>query len=1061
MTRFLRPILLAVVCSFLPLMAANAQVNEGGTPLSFKLEHKQTLQSVPEVSLVPHGLAQQRAEDAQLDFEPNTPFRFGYNIDTDLNPQNAGVWETMKDDYRVWRLAVKSAGARSLNLLFDDFEIPEGAQLFVYSKDRSTILGAFTARNNQDDRYFATTMIWADEVVIEYIEPVDAAFQGSMNLARVTHGYRDLKDGSFGASGSCNLNVACEAAEGWEEQISSVARMVVNGNSWCTGQLINNTANDSTPYFLSANHCFTQPGQLVFMFNYESETCQNPATPPSHDAMSGAVSLVRHSPSDVWLLQLNQEVPEEYELFFSGWNRTMDETIDGYIFGVHHPRGDIKKFSYLFDGVTTSSYLGAPGSGSTHWRVGTWADGTTTEPGSSGSGLFDGEGRLIGQLHGGYAACGNELEDWYGKFGVSWTGGGTEATSLEPWLDPLGTGALVLDAFNPFDDPLDNDAQLTSILSPNGMYQITDPIIPEFRIRNAGLETITALTVGYEITDESGEMVNSATQEWTGELENRQFANVLFPEIELPAGSFEILAFVDLPGDENPDNDSRTGTFSVVDCTQPAGAPFSENFLEGPGAPDCWTITDNIGNGQVWQFGNIGSRGIDGGVRYAYLDSDAYGSGNSQNSDLITPRLDLTHAEDVTLSFTHYFRDFNSSTATVAYSLDDGETWTILEEWNSGQTANPAFFSMDVPEADGESAVRFKWNFTGSWDWYWSVDDVLVDATVNEPEPEPVFANVFFIHNASDPALAMADLFLDGELAGEGVPYRVALEDGLLPAGEPVTVGIAPSGSDAPAFEQTLTFSEDGNYVVLVSGLLAPELFAENPDNRSTALRFEVYSRDMMHEPSESMHALYLYHGVTDAPNLDIALKGEAPFMHDFGFGDMVTPDFGLLPDAYELHLTDAVSGDMLFAFTADLSGHEPQLVGIVASGFANPSENQDGAPLTLLAVFEDGEVTELQNVTSTAPELQDIPAEFLLAQNYPNPFNPTTQISYQLTETTEVVLEVFNLTGQRVAKLVNGTQPAGTHTVTFDAGSLSSGVYLYRIQAGSFTQTHKMLLLK
>lgn len=1061
MIQTLRISLLAAICCLMPFVAATAQVNEGGTPLSFKLETKQILQTVPVVSLIPHGLEQQRAEDAHLDFEPNTPFRFGYNIDTDLNPQNAGVWETMKNDFRVWRLGVKSEGARTLNLLFDDFEIPEGAQLFVYTKDRTTILGAFTARNNQQDRYFATTMVWADEVVIEYIEPMDAAFQGSMNLVRVTHGYRDLKDGSFGASGSCNLNVACEAAEGWEEQISSVARMVVNGNSWCTGQLINNTANDGTPYFLSANHCFREPGQLVFMFNYESETCQNPATPPSHDAMSGAVSLVRHAPSDVWLLQLNQEVPEEYELYFSGWNRTMDATIDGYIFGVHHPRGDIKKFSYLFDGVTTSSYLGAPGSGTTHWRVGTWADGTTTEPGSSGSGLFDGEGLLIGQLHGGYAACGNTLEDWYGKLGVSWTGGGTPSSSLEPWLDPLGTGVIAHPGFNPFANPLDTDAQLSSILSPIGAFQITDPIIPEVRIRNAGLETITAVNVGYEITDASGTTIVSSEQEWTGELENRQFANVLFPEVDLPAGFYEVMAFVALPGDENPDNDSRTGAFRIVDCTQPFKAPFSEDFLDSAGAPDCWVITDNIGNGQVWQFGNIGSRGISGGVRYAYLDSDAYGNGNSQNSDLITPRLDLTYAEDVSLSFTHFFRDFNSSTATVAYSLDDGETWTTLEQWTSGQTSNPAFFSMDVPEADGQSAVRFKWNFTGSWDWYWSVDDILVNATVNEPEPEPAFANVFLIHNASDPALALVDLYLDGELASQGIPYRIALTDGLVPAEVPLSVGISATGAGEPSFEQTLTLTEDGNYLVIVSGVLEPELFAENPDTRSTALRFEVYNRSMMHLPDEAMHAFYLYQGVTDAPNIDIAVKGEAPFLHSFGFGDMVAPEFGLMPDAYELHLMDPVSGDMLFAFTADLSGQEPQLVGIVASGFVNPADNQGGPAFTLLAVFEDGEVAELQNVTSTERNSGETPQEFFLAQNYPNPFNPTTQISYQLPVAADVVLEVYNLMGQRVATLVNSTQAAGHHTVNFDAAALSSGVYLYRIQAGSFTKTHKMLLVK
>ncbi len=98
--------------------------------------------------------------------------------------------------------------------------------------------------------------------------------------------------------------------------------------------------------------------------------------------------------------------------------------------------------------------------------------------------------------------------------------------------------------------------------------------------------------------------------------------------------------------------------------------------------------------------------------------------------------------------------------------------------------------------------------------------------------------------------------------------------------------------------------------------------------------------------------------------------------------------------------------------------------------------------------------------LTST-PRDNDLPSKIALKQNYPNPFNPTTTIEYTLNETSDVTLEVFNMTGQRVAVLENGSRSAGTHTISFDASSLASGVYMYRLQAGNTVLTRKMTLIK
>ena len=102
-----------------------------------------------------------------------------------------------------------------------------------------------------------------------------------------------------------------------------------------------------------------------------------------------------------------------------------------------------------------------------------------------------------------------------------------------------------------------------------------------------------------------------------------------------------------------------------------------------------------------------------------------------------------------------------------------------------------------------------------------------------------------------------------------------------------------------------------------------------------------------------------------------------------------------------------------------------------------------------------------LQEPTSASPPAAELPDDFELRQNYPNPFNPVTTISYALPVEQNVTLEVFNIQGQRVTTLVNERQKAGWHEIPFDASRLASGVYIYRIQTGSFVEIKKMMLMK
>jgi hypothetical protein len=132
--------------------------------------------------------------------------------------------------------------------------------------------------------------------------------------------------------------------------------------------------------------------------------------------------------------------------------------------------------------------------------------------------------------------------------------------------------------------------------------------------------------------------------------------------------------------------------------------------------------------------------------------------------------------------------------------------------------------------------------------------------------------------------------------------------------------------------------------------------------------------------------------------------------------------------------------------------------VGVVAyySGFLKGSSKFTNKQAFIMSTF-----TVHVSGSSGINDEQKLPTEFNLAQNYPNPFNPTTIINYQLPSNSHVVLKVYNMLGQEAATLVNEKREAGKHTVEFDASRLTSGVYFYRIQAGSFTQTKKLLLLR
>jgi hypothetical protein len=372
-------------------------------------------------------------------------------------------------------LKIKSDGAQALLLYYNKFFLPTGATLHVYTEDKTEIRGAFTSFNNPRNGYFATGLTHGESCIIEYFEPVKVKGQGIISLNEIGHAYRwvnsifpNVRGGSalgFNQSDACEVNINCEEGNDWQNEKRAVSCIIVQsqqGQGICSGTLINNVREDCTPYLLSAQHCSefvssNQYAQWIFHFNYESLDCNNPNSVGTldDDFVVGCTKKADSDDnggdtgSDFLLLELNQQPPTAFNVYYAGWDAAPTAPTGGVC--IHHPEGDIKKIStYQQTGVNTSWGGSSPG---THWRI-KWVVSTNghgvTEPGSSGSAIFNTSKKIVGTLTGGDSFCSSpNSPDFFGKISYHFTlNGNTASTQLKPWLDPDNTGTTAVNGRN-------------------------------------------------------------------------------------------------------------------------------------------------------------------------------------------------------------------------------------------------------------------------------------------------------------------------------------------------------------------------------------------------------------------------------------------------------------------------------------------------------------------------------------------------------------------------------------------------------------------------------------
>ncbi len=448
------------------LSELTAQISAGGSPLSFSEEFKLNHfnQKVEELTVPPFDLEKARAEDrASLG-----TVRFAAPIQVDYSLENNGTWTVLENGDRIWRLKLHSSNALGMFVYYEDFYMPSGAKFFMYNKDGTQLFGAYTNRNNKASGKFMTGMVDGETAILEYYEPFQVRGQGIVDVSRIYHAYDyDLMQppgenefsvhAGFGDALPCNVNINCPVGDDWQEHKRGVVRYLRvfdEGTGWCSGSLVNNTNEDETPYILSAYHCiagFTpQLDVWRFDFNYETEGCINPGTEPEYQSMMGCQYKAGREQTDFMLLELLEPVPYSYNARFNGWNRN-DQTSPDTSTVIHHPHWDIKKISIDYD--TSSIYPfsinwnnGVITPPNHHFQV--FWDVGTSENGSSGSCLFDENGYIVGQLHGGNTSCAT-FQTFFGRFALSWDEGTTPDTRLKDWLDPNDLGNITLEALEP------------------------------------------------------------------------------------------------------------------------------------------------------------------------------------------------------------------------------------------------------------------------------------------------------------------------------------------------------------------------------------------------------------------------------------------------------------------------------------------------------------------------------------------------------------------------------------------------------------------------------------
>lgn len=380
----------------------------------------------------------------------------------------AGTWQ-VSGAKAIWRLPISSADAVNVSVGFSELSLPASSEIWLSGGGISQ--GPYSlVRPSQ-----LIALVPGGDAELTIVVPAGAQDNVSFSSLTLFHGFRGpglrannragepSGEPTTRAASSClqDNDVVCPVGDPWEDETRAVARITVGNVLLCTAVLLNDTSQSLTPYLLTADHCGENMGSnlagfdaldalnTIAYWNFERSQCGGEDDGSLTQNQAGAQLRANSEDIDFALLELQSAPSAAFNVHWAGWDARGVGGSSGA--GIHHPDGGEKIISLFSRSLEKARPLQSLDAND-YWRV-FWSDGVT-EGGSSGSGLWNQDRRVVGSLSRGSSECrtatnslnGNPetFPDFYSAFDAAWVGNGTSSGQLSAWLDSANNGLMVV-----------------------------------------------------------------------------------------------------------------------------------------------------------------------------------------------------------------------------------------------------------------------------------------------------------------------------------------------------------------------------------------------------------------------------------------------------------------------------------------------------------------------------------------------------------------------------------------------------------------------------------------